>query len=234
MSPPVPAAATVPRVTDMRKLLLVACLAFTVGLALLASAVFHADGVRHLDARMLAHLSADHFGRLGDLAGLVADLGSLLPQVLLLVVGVAMALHGRRREAALAGLAIVLGADLTTAVLKHALAAPRFDSVLGWTQVGEASFPSGHATAAFAMAAAWALFAPPRWRLAVACGGFLLACLVALGVVVLRYHFPSDALGGFLVAAAWTCGVLAFRMDLCPAPVIELSAGVEPPEELEL
>lgn len=114
-----------------------------------------------------------------------------------------VALRAGRREAAVAGLVLVAGANLTTLLLKHALAAPRFDPVLGYAQVGESSFPSGHATAAFAMAAAWTLFAPPRWRLVVACVGFFLASLVAASVVILRYHFPSDVLGGLLVALAW-------------------------------
>jgi membrane-associated phospholipid phosphatase len=199
--------------TDTRKRLLAGCLGSALALALLAWAVFHADGVRDLDARVLAHLSADRFGALGDLANPVADLGNPVPQVLLLLAGLGIALRGGRREPAIAGLAIVLGADLTTSVLKHALAAPRFEAVLGWAQVGEDSFPSGHATAAFGMAAAWVLFVPPRWRRPVAIGGFLLASLVAVSVVVLHHHFPSDALGGLLVATAWTCGVLAVRME---------------------
>jgi membrane-associated phospholipid phosphatase len=193
--------------TNASKRALAAFLACTLALALLASAAFHAEGVRHLDARLLAYLSAARFGTLGDLANPVADLGNPLPQVLLLLAGLAVALRAGRREAALAGLMIVLGADLTTALLKQALAAPRFDPVLGWAQVGEASFPSGHATAAFAMAAAWVFFVPPRWRLPVACIGFFLASAVAASVVVLRYHFPSDVLGGLLVALAWTAMV---------------------------
>ncbi len=213
MSPFLAPVATVPAMTDASKRLLAGCLVSVLALTLLAWAVFHAGGVRHLDARLLAHLSADRFGRLGELANPVADLGNPLPQVLLLLAGLAVALRGGRREAAIAGLAIVLGADLTTAVLKQVLAAPRLDAVLGWAQVGESSFPSGHATAAFAMAAAWALFVPPRWRWPVAIGGFLLASLVAVSVVVLRYHFPSDVLAGLLVATAWTCGVLALRLE---------------------
>jgi membrane-associated phospholipid phosphatase len=199
--------------TDARKRLLAGCLASALALALLASAAFHFGGFRHLDARLLAHLSADRFGWPGDLAAPVADLGNPVPQVLLLVAGLVVALRSGRREAALAGLVIVLGADLTAALLKQALAAPRFDPVLGWAQVGKNSFPSGHATAAFAMAAAWALFVPARWRLPVAAAGFLLASLVALSVVVLRYHFPSDVLAGLLVVSAWTCGVLALRLE---------------------
>jgi membrane-associated phospholipid phosphatase len=199
--------------TDARKRLLAGCLASALALALLAWAAFHAEGFRHLDARLLSHLSADRFGRPGDLAGPVADLGDPVPQVLLLVAGLFVALRSRRREAAVVGLAIVLGADLTTALLKQALAAPRIDPGLGWAQVSGNAFPSGHTTAAFATAVAWALFVPPRRRRPVAAVGLILASLVALGVVVLRHHFPSDVLGGLLVVSAWTCGVLAVRLE---------------------
>lgn len=199
--------------SDARKRLLAGCLASALALALLAWAAFHAGGFRHLDARTLAHLSADRFGRPGNLADLVADLGNPVPQVLLLLAGLALALRGGRREEALAGLVIVLGADLTTALLKPALAAPRIDPVLGWAQVSGNAFPSGHTTAAFAMAVAWTLFVPPRWRRPVAATGFILASLVPLGVVVLRHHYPSDVLGGMLVVSAWTCGVLALRLE---------------------
>jgi membrane-associated phospholipid phosphatase len=209
--------------TDASKRLLAACLASALALALLAWAVFHADGVRHLDARLLAHVSADRLGGLGDVAHPIADLGNPLPQVLLLLAGLAVALRAGRREAAVAGLVLVAGANLTTLLLKHALAAPRLDPVLGWAQVGEASFPSGHATAAFAMAAAWTLFVAPRWRLRVACIGFFLASLVAASVVVLRYHFPSDVLGGLLVALAWTAIV---KLEcLSNSPSRHLNAG---------
>ncbi len=203
--------------TEARKRLLAGCLASALALALLTWAAFHADGARHLDARLLAHLSADRFGRLWDLAEPVADLANPLPQVLLFIAGLAVALHGGRRGDAVAGISIVLGANLTTLLLKHALAAPRFDLVLGWEQVSGDPFPSGHATAAFAMAAAWTLFIPPRRRWLVAFGGFALACLVAASVVVLRHHFPSDVLGGMLVAAAWTFGVLAVRPEPEPS-----------------
>jgi membrane-associated phospholipid phosphatase len=199
--------------TDTRKRLFAGCLASALALALLAWAAFHPGGFRHLDARLLAHLSADRFGQAGDLAGPAADLGDPVPQVVLLVAGLVVAVRSGRREAALAGLVIVLGADLTTALLKQALAAPRLDPVLGWAQVSGNAFPSGHTTAAFAMAVAWILFVPPRWRRPVAAVGLILASLVALGVVVLRHHFPSDVLGGLLVVSAWTCGVLALRLE---------------------
>ncbi len=54
-----------------------------------------------------------------------------------------------------------------------------------------ASFPSGHATTAFALAALLALLYP-RW----AAGFLALAALIGLSRVVLGAHFPSDVLAG--------------------------------------
>lgn len=200
--------------SDTTKRLVAGCLACALALALLAWAAFHAEAVRHLDTRVLAHASAGRFGPLGNLAGPVADLGNPLPQALVLGAGLGVALNAGRPEAALAGVVLVAGADLTTLLLKHALAAPRHDALLGWYQVGEDSFPSGHATAAFATAAAWLVFVPPGWRKSTAVVAGIAACAVAAAVVVLRHHFPSDALGGLLVAAAWTCAVCAV-LQMC-------------------
>jgi len=64
------------------------------------------------------------------------------------------------------------------------------------------SFPSGHATTAFAFAAVLA-HAYPRWRWA----GYVGAFLVALSRLYLNKHFPADALAGALLGA--TVGHLA-------------------------
>ncbi|MBI4536462.1 MAG: phosphatase PAP2 family protein [candidate division NC10 bacterium] len=59
------------------------------------------------------------------------------------------------------------------------------------------SFPSGHATTAFAAAAFLAL-----WRPRLAIPAFLLAALVALSRVYLGAHFPSDVLAGALLGTS--------------------------------
>lgn len=189
--------------------LLAACAAAVVALGLTSWAAYGVSRLHHLDARLLADLSAHRKDTLGHLFAVIGHLGDPLPQVLLLLAGIAVALSRGRREAALAGAVIVLGADLTTHVLKEVLAAPRPDSGLEWGHIDNNAFPSGHTTAMFSMAAAWCIFVPTGRRPLVAVLGFTAGCLVGLSVVVLHHHFPSDVVGGFLVAAAWTSGVLA-------------------------
>jgi len=196
------------------RLLLAACAVALAAFALIAWAAFDVSRLHHLDARVLATLSDHRHGTLGHLAAAVGHLGDPLPQVLLLLAGIAVALSRGRREAALAGAVIVLGADLTTHILKEVFAAPRPGSGLEGWHIDDNSFPSGHATAAFSMAAAWCIFVPARRRPLVAAVGFTAACLVALAVVILHHHFPSDVIGGFLIATAWTCGVCAY-LQLC-------------------
>lgn len=65
-----------------------------------------------------------------------------------------------------------------------------------------ASFPSGHATTAFAFATALALFIP-RWGLAF----FLAALAIAVARVAVGAHYPSDVLGGMVLGVALTFGV---------------------------
>lgn len=66
------------------------------------------------------------------------------------------------------------------------------------------SFPSGHATGIFAVAALlWSLL--PRWRPLWAAG----AVIMAAARVVSQHHYPTDTLAGALLGIAVTRGVLA-------------------------
>ncbi len=118
--------------------------------------------------------------------------------------------RGRPLDAA-AAVAVVAGANLTTQVLKIALAHPRFQPVLGHDQLGPIAFPSGHATAATSIAIAFLFVVPHRWRPAVALAGACFVAAVGCSVMVLAWHFPSDVLGGVLVACGWGFAVLAAR-----------------------
>ena len=179
-------------------------LAVTGFVALAGSRVRAADATVLRGFRSLDRSWAD--GLLSSVAHL-ADPGIY---VLVCVVLVGVAVRRRGRPALGAGIAVLLvGSAVMTQALKHALAQQRLVDWLGSNQVGDASWPSGHATAAMALALAGVLVARPGHRRVAVAAGAAFAAAVAVAVLALAWHFPSDVLGGFLVAAAWALGVLA-------------------------
>jgi undecaprenyl-diphosphatase len=54
-----------------------------------------------------------------------------------------------------------------------------------------------------ATALAYLMVVPDAWRPAVVGVGGALVLAVGCSVVVLHYHYPSDVLGGWLIATAW-------------------------------
>ena len=71
---------------------------------------------------------------------------------------------------------------------------------------GDASFPSGHTAAAFAVVFALKTAGSPLWRPALA-----LAVVTAFSRLYLYVHWPTDILGGVLLGAAvgWAGAKLA-------------------------
>jgi len=169
-----------------------------------------------LDARLLAKLAAHHHTPLGTLADGIAHLADPLPLLILLGGACGIALWRRRPREAFAAAVVVAGANVTTELLKVALAHPRYQPVVNPEEVGYAAFPSGHATAAASIAVAYLLVVPARWRAATALLGAAFVFAVGCSVVVLDWHFPSDVLGGLLVAAGWGFAALAVLRAVGP------------------
>ena len=114
-------------------------------------------------------------------------------------------LRGRPRLAVAAGV-VLLGANVTTQVVKDAVDRP--DLVYGWwTEPG--AFPSGHTTVAMSLAMALMIVVPPGLRWVAAAGGCAYAAGVGIAVLALDWHRPSEVLGAYLVVAAWTGLVMA-------------------------
>ncbi|MGO8873968.1 MAG: phosphatase PAP2 family protein [Acidimicrobiales bacterium] len=73
--------------------------------------------------------------------------------------------------------------------------------LVGRTLGGVLSYPSGSTVGAAALATAVVLATPARWRpvAVVVAGGY--AVWMAVGVVALRWHYPTDALAGLAFGA---------------------------------
>jgi membrane-associated phospholipid phosphatase len=121
---------------------------------------------------------------------------------------VLVALLRRRVRTAVVVAVILAGSNVSTQLLKPALAKPEV-----FPGVETATWPSGHATAAMALVLCLVLVAPVRLRPAAAALGGLFALAVVYSILILGHHEPSDILGGFLMAGAWTgLGVAALRI----------------------
>jgi membrane-associated phospholipid phosphatase len=155
----------------------------------------------------------------------IASLADPLPYALggLVLISVALSRHEGWR--ALAVVALLLGTGGSTQVLKQVLADPHSPSWLEVHQFGAtvAEWPSGHSTAAMTLALCAVLVAPPALRAATAVAGGLFAVGVGYAVLVLGWHFPSDVLGGFLMAGLWASLAVAALVPLEHRPASDLS-----------
>lgn len=125
----------------------------------------------------------------------------------------------RTRAAGAASLvSIAICFCITNLVLKGCVARPRPDAVMDAIvplikTPRDYSFPSGHTTVSFAGALVCYRMLPRRYGIP----ALVLAGLIGFSRLYLGVHFPSDVLGGFLVALAgsWvSVKVLAGKADV--------------------
>lgn len=114
---------------------------------------------------------------------------------------VAVALAEHRPRTALAVAVVLMLAPFSADLLKPLLA--HHHDRVGGVSIGAASWPSGHATAAAALAMCAVLVAPPALRRLVALAGAVFVLAVDVSLLVLAWHMPSDVLGGMLLASLW-------------------------------
>lgn len=113
-----------------------------------------------------------------------------------------IALLRRRIALAVTATALIVGANVTTQLLKYGLDRPDYGIDPERAAVGN-SLPSGHACVAASVAVALVLVLPRKVRVP---GAFLGAGYAALnGVATLSagWHRPSDAVAAFLVVGVW-------------------------------
>jgi membrane-associated phospholipid phosphatase len=214
---------------------LIACAGAAAALALLLVTwflAFHVPAVERADVHILGGFTNLHRPRLDSVAHFIAGLCNPNPFVYFAGALVLLALARRRPGVALVLAAILLGANVTTQLLKPLLAAPR-PVPAGVEEIGAAAWPSGHATAAMSLALCSVLAAPARLRPAVAALGAAFAVAVSYSFLTLSWHYPSDVLGGFLVATVWTLLGIAvlyglrarFASDVSAEPVSRPTVG---------
>ena len=139
--------------------------------------------------------------RLAPLLLHVAHIANPGPYALIGLALIVTAIARQRGRVALAIAVILIGSEVTTQLLKPLLAHPRPQEWLGTGQIAAASWPSGHATAAMALALCAILAVPARWRPAAASAGGLFSIAVAYAILSLGWHFPSDVFGGEITPA---------------------------------
>jgi membrane-associated phospholipid phosphatase len=190
-----------------------ACVAM---LALIWFAAFHVGFAQRADRTIyLQFIDLQTHDRVNWVAAHIVALFNPNPYVYLALVPLAVALLRRRPWSAVAVAAIILGANVTTELLKHLAGAP-----------GALSWPSGHATAAMSLALALVLAAPPRLRPATAALGALLAIAAGWSVIARGMHYPSDVVGAFLISGMWALlAVAALRATQRWRPLPRAGAG---------
>jgi membrane-associated phospholipid phosphatase len=168
-------------------------------------------------------IAAFHAGRVGvlDAAAMQAFTGVARPATEPSIRGVAvladpswfliggalltgLALLRRRWLMAVVVPGILLSANVTTQLLKPALADPRTLELRGVEAIYHGSWPSGHSTASMSLALCLVLVVGPRLRPLAAVIGAGYAIAVGYALVALGFHLPSDVFGGYLVAATFT------------------------------
>lgn len=149
----------------------------------------------------------------GDLAYRLTYPGTLYPAVLLSgIIVVICLLTGRINGALLAVAAVPVADGLDDGLLKH---------LVDRTYFGQLTYPSGHTTAAFAMATTIALvfLIPPQpyrartIRVLLVAAGCLVGAIVAIAVIALQWHTFTDTVAGAAVGVG-AVSALALILDL--------------------
>lgn len=191
-----------------RRPVLLACACAFAFVVVLVAAYF-VPFVESADGLAVAGLVAAHQPFLRTVAIYVVHFGDPGPFSVGAIIVAIVALRAGRPRHALAALVLIGAANVTTQILQVVLEHDRTHALLERGDISATAFPSGHATATMSLALAAVLVAPAVWRPLVAVAGGVLAMAVSESVLLLGWHFPSDVIGGFLVAAGSALLVIA-------------------------
>lgn len=176
------------------------------------------DGGFPWDQGLLEWYRAHRTPGLTALARAMAEIGGvrILP-VLTLALALLLALRHRRPQGMFL-VSSVLGATLLNVAAKAAFQRARPDTLGAVLTEPGFSFPSGHAMANTAFAAALVLiFWPTRWRWPVTVAALLWAVGICASRNYLGVHYPTDVLVGFLSSVAWVAGLYSVMSRRWPS-----------------
>ena len=191
--------------------MLLAAAGCAVAFGVLLLLAYYAGPARWLDTAALNGLTTLGWRpRIGELANTLAHLSDPAPFAICVVALLATALVLHRPRHAAAAAVLLVGANVSSQVLKAALAHPRpMGEFVDIRPIADAAFPSGHTTASMSIALAALLIAPAAFRPLVAVAGGVWTLAVSLSLLILNWHLPSDVVGGQLLATGWGLVALA-------------------------
>jgi membrane-associated phospholipid phosphatase len=131
---------------------------------------------------------------------------------------VLLALVQRREGLAAVAAGTILGANITTQLLKSVFL-ERTDLLDSLFYALPNSFPSGHVTAAASVAVALVIVLPPLLRSPTIIVASLAVAVAGASTMFAGWHRMADVVGGIFVAAAWGAGltaILVWRRGAAP------------------
>lgn len=177
-------------------------LASVAAMALLVRLALHSDRGQSWDDSAMKTVIAGRDAQLTLLSVLgKVSIGAIL--AVALACAVVALLRGRPRMGAAAA-AVILGANLTTQILKETVL-ERPDLGLGTLN----SLPSGHTTVVASAVGAALLVAPGVLRPVVALVGGFATTLTGASTVVAGWHRPADVMAALAISLLWTAVVAA-------------------------
>ena len=173
---------------------------------------------QRLDDRAMAALVAGRDAELTVLSVLGrVSIGAVLA-VSMVCVGLAL-LRGRIRLA-VAALLVIVGANVTTQLLKEVVLQRAALEV-----IAPNSLPSGHTTVVASAVGALLLVVPWALRLPVAVAGALAVTVTGASTVVAGWHRPADIVAALAVCLMWTAGAaIVARGSSRPVPGVGIGS----------
>jgi membrane-associated phospholipid phosphatase len=184
------------------------CVIAFAGLLALA---YYVGPTRWLDAAALHGFESVSRPGIERVATYLAHFCDPFPYGLVAAAVIAMAAKTRGLRVAAAIGFLIVGANASSQLLKPLLAHHRelYFTEFHLYNINDAAFPSGHATAAMSLSLAVLMIVPRAYRPLVATLGALFTIGVSFSILNLGWHYPSDVVGGYLMATAWGLTTLA-------------------------